>query len=117
VPELRGLLSLDDNQPRPSRQTRRSIIAHVEASGMGGAMLIPTILRRAFALIASPRRLSCSLPGGSVAQAAQPNGKFNVFVSYSRDDLAFADRLRAALLAYEFAVTIDRESITRALSD
>ena len=39
-------------------------------------------------------------------------GKFNVFVSYSRDDLAFADQLRAALLAYDFAVTIDRESIT-----
>jgi hypothetical protein len=46
---------------------------------------------------------------------AGPTGqgdRLNVFISYSRDDLAFADQLRAALLAYDFAVTIDRESIT-----
>jgi TIR domain len=45
-------------------------------------------------------------------EAAQQDGRPNVFISYSRDDLAFADQLRAALLAYDFAVTIDRESIT-----
>jgi TIR domain len=44
---------------------------------------------------------------------AEPaGGKLNVFISYSRDYIAFADQLRAALLAYDFAVTIDRESIT-----
>jgi hypothetical protein len=50
--------------------------------------------------------------GGAMAGAAGQDGKLNVFISYSRDDLAFADQLRAALLAYDFAVTIDRESIT-----
>ena len=43
---------------------------------------------------------------------AEETRKLNVFISYSRDDLAFADQLRAALLAYDFVVTIDRESIT-----
>ncbi len=47
-----------------------------------------------------------------MAGAAGQDGKLNVFISYSRDDLAFADQLRAALLAYDFAITIDRESIT-----
>ena len=46
-----------------------------------------------------------------MAGAARQDGKLNVFISYGRDDLAFADQLRAALLAYDFAVTIDRESI------
>ncbi|HEY3623912.1 MAG TPA: TIR domain-containing protein, partial [Roseiarcus sp.] len=47
-----------------------------------------------------------------MAGAAQQGDRLNVFISYSRDDLAFADQLRAALLGYDFAVTIDRESIT-----
>jgi TIR domain len=46
-----------------------------------------------------------------MAGAAGRGEKLNVFISYSRDDIAFADQLRAALLAYDFAVTIDRESI------
>ena len=47
-----------------------------------------------------------------MAEAAQQGDKLNVFISYSRDDLDFADQLRAALLGYDFTVTIDRESIT-----
>jgi hypothetical protein len=47
-----------------------------------------------------------------MAEAAQQGEKLNVFISYSRDDIAFADQLRAALLAYDFTATIDRESIT-----
>lgn len=40
---------------------------------------------------------------------AEPGGqtsKLNVFISYSRDDLAFADQLDAALTFYGFAVTL-----------
>jgi site-specific DNA-cytosine methylase len=44
-----------------------------------------------------------------MAESAQQGGKLNVFISYSRDDLDFADQLRAALLGYDFTVTIDRE--------
>jgi len=46
-----------------------------------------------------------------MAGAPGQGEKLNVFISYSRDDLKFADQLRAALLAYDFAITIDRESI------
>jgi hypothetical protein len=46
-----------------------------------------------------------------VAESAQQDHKLNVFISYSRDDLAFADQLRAALKGYGFSVTIDREDI------
>jgi len=46
-----------------------------------------------------------------MAEGAGQSGKLNVFISYSRDDLAFADQLRAALLGLDFGVTIDRESI------
>ena len=43
---------------------------------------------------------------------ADENRKLNVFISYSRDDLAFADQLHAALSAFGFGVTIDRDSIS-----
>lgn len=38
-------------------------------------------------------------------------GKLNVFISYSRDDIAFADQLIAALALTECATTIDRQGI------
>jgi hypothetical protein len=47
-----------------------------------------------------------------MTEAARQGDRLNVFISYSRDDLKFADQLRAALLGYDFTVTIDRESIT-----
>ena len=47
-----------------------------------------------------------------MAGAPGQGEKLNVFISYSRDDLDFADQLRAALLSDDFLVTIDRESIT-----
>ncbi|MBV8106536.1 MAG: TIR domain-containing protein, partial [Hyphomicrobiales bacterium] len=47
-----------------------------------------------------------------MAGAAGQGDKLNVFISYSRDDLAFADQLHAALPAFGFGVTIDRESIS-----
>jgi hypothetical protein len=47
-----------------------------------------------------------------MAEAAGQGGKLNVFISYSRDDLAFADQLRVALQGFGFGVTIDRDDIT-----
>ena len=40
--------------------------------------------------------------------------RLNVFVSYSRDDVTFADQLVAALTAFGFSTTIDREGIQAA---
>jgi hypothetical protein len=49
-------------------------------------------------------------------QASRPDspdkGKLRVFVSYSRDDLKFADQLDAALNAYGFECVIDRHGIS-----
>src|SRR5262245_34566491 len=39
-------------------------------------------------------------------------GRLNVFISYSRDDIAFADQLAAALSVLNFDVVIDRQGIT-----
>src|SRR5215831_12175200 len=39
-------------------------------------------------------------------------GKLRVFISYSRDDLHFADQLDAALDAYGFECLIDRHGIS-----
>jgi hypothetical protein len=55
---------------------------------------------------------------GDVApqQASRPDstdkGKLRVFISYSRDDLHFADQLDAALNACGFECTIDRHGIS-----
>jgi hypothetical protein len=46
-----------------------------------------------------------------MAQSAQQGDKLNVFISYSRDDLAFADQLDAALGLAGFETTIDRHGI------
>src|SRR5579864_2271232 len=45
----------------------------------------------------------------SPRQGAEP--KARIFISYSRKDMAFADRLEAALKARGFAVLIDRREI------
>ena len=49
-------------------------------------------------------------------QASRPDspdkGKLRVFISYSRDDLYFADQLDAALNAYAFECIIDRHGIS-----
>src|SRR6478672_6648863 len=49
-------------------------------------------------------------------QAGQPassdQGKLHVFISYSRDDLKFADQLDAALNTCGFACLIDRHGIS-----
>ena len=45
-------------------------------------------------------------------EAAQQDGKLNVFISYSRDDLAFADQLDASLQLGGFETTIDRRGIS-----
>jgi hypothetical protein len=50
--------------------------------------------------------------GRSMAESAQKSGKLNVFISYSRNDLDFADQLRVALQGFGFSVTIDRDDIT-----
>ena len=44
--------------------------------------------------------------------AAAQSGKLNVFISYSRDDLDFADQLDAALGLAGFETTIDRHGIS-----
>jgi len=51
-------------------------------------------------------------------QASRPDssdrGKLRVFISYSCDDLEFADQLDAALNAYGFECIIDRHGISGA---
>lgn len=44
--------------------------------------------------------------------ASAPAAKLDVFVSYSRDDIDFADQLVAALALYGFSPTIDRHGIS-----
>jgi hypothetical protein len=46
-----------------------------------------------------------------VVEAAKPGGKLNVFISYSRDDLEFADQLYASLQLGGFETTIDRRGM------
>ncbi len=43
---------------------------------------------------------------------AQPSAKTTVFISYSRDDLVFADQLDAVLKFHDFATTLDRHGIS-----
>src|SRR6516164_7731453 len=47
-----------------------------------------------------------------MAEAVQEGGRLNVFISYSRDDLDFADQLDAALGLGGFETTIDRHGIS-----
>ena len=56
-------------------------------------------------------------PGGiALQQASRPDtpdgGKLRVFISYSRNDLNFADQLKAALDAWGFECSIDRHAIS-----
>jgi TPR repeat protein len=57
-----------------------------------------------------------SEPSGIALWQASPassdRGKLRVFISYSRDDLKFADQLDAALRAYGFECLIDRHGIS-----
>ena len=52
----------------------------------------------------------------ALQQASRPDspdkGKLRVFISYSREDLHFADQLDAALNAYGFECVIDRQGIS-----
>ena len=54
--------------------------------------------------------------GIAVTQANRPaasdRGKLRVFISYSREDLKFADQLDLALNAYGFECLIDRHGIS-----
>lgn len=54
-------------------------------------------------------------PGSAVAAAAptpvSDAGRLNVFISYSRDDISFADQLDATLQIGGFATTVDRHGI------
>ena len=57
------------------------------------------------------------MPGDiALQQASRPDspdkGKLRVFISYSRDDVDFADQLEAALDAYGFETSIDRHGIS-----
>ena len=47
-----------------------------------------------------------------MAESGQQGGKLNVFISYNRDDLAFADQLYAALEAFGFGLTMDQRGIS-----
>ena len=58
-----------------------------------------------------------SEPAGiAMPQAGQPassdRGKLRIFISYSRDDLKFADQLDAALSTCGFECLIDRHGIS-----
>src|SRR5258706_15208127 len=54
--------------------------------------------------------------GIALQQASRPDtpdrGKLRVFISYSRDDLDFADQLDSALNLYGFECLIDRHGIS-----
>jgi len=47
-----------------------------------------------------------------MVEAVHSTSKLNVFLSYSRDDLDFADQLDAALGLHDFAITMDRHGIS-----
>src|SRR5207245_61491 len=58
-----------------------------------------------------------STPGSNAAMAAEPSapgerGKLRVFISYSRDDLDFADQLDIALRLLGFDTSLDRHAIS-----
>jgi TPR repeat protein len=57
---------------------------------------------------ASPRGIA---PQQASRSDSPDRGKLRVFISYSRDDLKFADQLDAALNAYGFECVIDRQGI------
>jgi hypothetical protein len=46
-----------------------------------------------------------------MSEEAREAGRLTVFLSYSRDDLSFADQLEAALLSHRY-VAIDRQGIS-----
>jgi hypothetical protein len=56
-----------------------------------------------------PAGIAAQLPSGPVSS---DKGKLRVFISYSRDDLKFADQLDAALDACGFECVIDRQGIS-----
>src|SRR6476659_5742252 len=63
----------------------------------------------------APSSASLERPGtGQQASgpASSDKGKLRVFISYSRDDLKFADQLDAALNTCGFACLIDRHGIS-----
>src|SRR5262249_20266558 len=74
--------------------------------------------RRAMADVAHDASGPASPKPGDIApqQATRPDspdrGKLHVFISYSREDLYFADQLNAALDASGFECFIDRHSIS-----
>src|SRR5215472_4350266 len=78
----------------------------------------PAGWRRAMADVAQDASGPASPTPGDIAlqQASRPDssdrGKLRVFISYSRDDLHFADQLDAALNAYGFECLIDRHGIS-----
>jgi TIR domain len=59
---------------------------------------------------ASPRPVDT--PQQASRSDSPDRGKLRVFISYSREDLRFADQLYAALNAYGFECFIDREGIS-----
>jgi hypothetical protein len=48
----------------------------------------------------------------AIPESGQPRGKFRVFISYSRDDIDFADQLDATLRLASFDTSIDRHAIS-----
>ena len=64
-------------------------------------------------MIASQRRLSTApIGGGRWQNLAHQGQNLNVFISYSRRDLDFADQLDASLQLGGFETTIDRRGIS-----
>ena len=47
-----------------------------------------------------------------MSEEAREAGRLTVFLSYSRDDLNFADQLEAALQSHKYDVAIDRQGIS-----
>src|SRR5262249_57139941 len=47
-----------------------------------------------------------------MSEGTRETGNLTVFISYSRDDLDFADQLDAALQLHKYGITIDRHGIS-----
>jgi hypothetical protein len=47
-----------------------------------------------------------------MSEEAREAGRLTVFLSYSRDDLDFADQLKAALQSHKYDIAIDRQGIS-----
>ena len=79
----------------------------LERSSFGSAAIYLAKLAAA-CTYPSDRTYRVFAQGEQMSEGAREAGRFIVFLSYSRDDLNFADQLEAALQSHKYDVAIDR---------